>query len=100
MKMRRKKLKNQTYTESAKLTLSSPSLPESSKYGNGVAGYGVGGVAVSDGPNPMCSNVLRTQLQPIASQTIETQLIISFLSGSGREASELKSLYALAAQFV
>lgn len=48
----------------------------------------------------MCSNVQRTQLQPIASQTIESQLIISFLSRKERKASALKFFYAVASQFV
>lgn len=51
------------------------------------------------GPNPICANVLQLLLQPIESQTLHTQLIMSFLSETGRRAPESNSLYVSVAQF-
>lgn len=65
--MGRRKLENKNHTELANLMLSSPSLSESSKFENGVAGHEVREISLSDGPSPMCSNVLRTRLKHVAS---------------------------------
>lgn len=93
-----KKHELKNHTESASSTLPSPLLSESLKYGNEVEGYGVEETKVSLGLNPLCSNVLQLLPQPIESKTSETQLTLSFLSGT-RKNPESKSLYVSVTKF-
>lgn len=73
MKIKCKKIKNKNYAKSVKLTLSSLSLSVLSRQKNGEQEYVVGGIGVLDGQNSMCLRVLRTLLQEVKSQALDTQ---------------------------